>query len=340
MSHQIKKIKSHVLKITLVLISTILLFACLDERSSVEVPTHPDGWLDKSSDIFHGKFVEESIVSSENCKTCHGQDYTGGNSEVSCFNSSCHNSYPHPAGFADSTSADFHTSFVKQIKWDITQCKSCHGTDYAGAGNQDKNCLTCHTQVDGPEACNTCHGSAENPAPPRDLSNNFSTEFVGVGAHQVHLNDTTLTTAYIQDCYLCHNEPSILNYPGHIDDSSPNADINFGLFASDSGNVNPTWNHESATCSNVYCHGAFTLLKDSAGVNAWGYADSIITGNYSTMVWNLVGTGQTECGSCHDLPPKGHTAQATCNGCHGRVVDAEFKIIDKKLHINGKIELF
>ncbi|MCP4412903.1 MAG: hypothetical protein GY808_10115, partial [Gammaproteobacteria bacterium] len=165
-----------------------------------------------------------------------------------------------------------------------------------------------------------------------------STTSVGVGAHQAHF-DTTWTTAFVRDCNVCHIEPSILNISGHIDDSTPFAELVFNLFASDSGNVTPEWNHETATCSNVYCHGAFTFERDSSA-NSWGYASATISGNNIPIVWNSVGTNQAVCGTCHDLPPKGHATQTTCNGCHGRVVDSEFNIINKKLHINGKIELF
>ena len=79
------------------------------------------------------------------------------------------------------------------IAWDISVCQSCHGADYAGEGFEQKNCLTCHDQPDGPEACQTCHGDAENSAPPRGLLGQTSTSEIVVGAHQAHLRTSDLT---------------------------------------------------------------------------------------------------------------------------------------------------
>ena len=103
---------------------------------------------------------------------------------------------------------------------------------------------------------------------------------------------------------------------GHVNDSSPHAEINFSDFVSDSGNLSSHWDRDAATCSNVYCHGAFTFYKDSSDYQ-WVYTDSVITGNYSNVVWNSVGTGEAACGTCHGLPPEGHFSAITeCGNCH------------------------
>ncbi len=331
--------KKKVLAGSIVLILGLLITGCLDKKEPVEVSTHPREWTTEGSMEFHGEAILDSSFTLESCQSCHGKDYQGGASQVSCFASGCHEIFPHPEGFADFSSPNFHENFIRdQIHWDILTCRKCHGDDYSGEGFAQKNCLTCHTAPEGPEACNTCHGNADNFAPPRDLHNNFSTTAIGVGAHQTHLVDTTWTTAYQQDCQLCHVMPSEFSSPGHVDGALP-AEVTFGEVATDSGLVSPRWNHADASCSDVYCHGNFTFLRDSSNFS-WAYEDSLIQGNNPQLLWTSVGAEQDSCGSCHGLPPTGHIAATTCNTCHGTVVDENFNIINKTLHINGKIDVF
>lgn len=321
---------------------SIFVYACSERRDPVTVPTHPDGWNDEQSVNFHGKMVLESPVNAQNCGSCHGVDFKGGTSGVNCTTSGCHEIYPHAIGFKDASSPNSHARFIaNMLAWDITSCQDCHGSDYGGDGSAKKNCQTCHALEDGPEACNVCHGSEGNAAPPADLSGNVVTTAVGVGAHQVHLNGTTYTNAMQQDCSHCHVVPETYSDAGHIDNPPLPAEITFGALATNSGKQVPTWDSATATCSNVYCHGSFEFKKED-GIFSWGYKDPTITGNDPDLNWISVGSGQAECGTCHDLPPKGHvgTAEATCNICHGRVVDVDQNIIDKDLHINGKIEVF
>ncbi|MEE9169822.1 MAG: CxxxxCH/CxxCH domain-containing protein [bacterium] len=309
-----------------------------------EIFPHSPGFADNTSADFHANFIAQDLNwNIDGCQKCHGTDYKGkGYDNKSCYTSGCHTIFPHKTGFADSLSSDFHAKYIAEMLiWNIESCQDCHGLDYAGNGRDEKNCRTCHTQNDGPVACNTCHGSRDNAAPPEDLADNILTTAVGVGAHQTHLTDTTLTTSLLQECSHCHIEPSTYSDPGHIDNPPLPAELSFSPLASDSSRISPSWNHETATCGSVYCHGAFEFRKEDSAF-PWGYADSTIVGNNAELIWTSVGTGQAECGTCHDLPPKGHVgiAEATCNVCHGRVVDADFNIIDKDLHINGKIEVF
>jgi hypothetical protein len=267
---------------------TLIYLSCAEKKDPFSVTAHPEGWNNKESSVFHGIMVLENNANTDYCKSCHGVDYLGGTTGVSC------------------TSAG------------------------------------CHSNPDGPEACNTCHGNEINAAPPQDLYGNSSTTVVGVGAHQTHLLDTTWTTAYQMDCSLCHIEPNSLSSSGHIDNYPFQAEINFSSFASNSGKSNPTWNHDSETCDNVYCHGGFAFDSLASGNNSWAYTNSKIEGNNPQMHWTSVGTGQVVCGSCHGLPPTGHIPAATtnCVFCHPRVVDGNLNIIDKSLHINGKKEIF
>jgi hypothetical protein len=177
-----------------------------------------------------------------------------------------------------------------------------------------------------------------NAAPPKDLADNTSTDNISVGAHQTHLIDTTYANSFVNDCSHCHTVPQNLLDAGHIDNVPLPAEVSFSMFASHSSYNSPQWDHGAATCSNVYCHGAFSFSKEESD-NAYAYADSVIVGNNPTLIWNSVGTNQDDCGTCHGLPPKGHLQVSSCSACHSKVVDADFNIINKQLHINGKKDL-
>ena len=68
------------------------------------------------------------LKSGVGCISCHGTDFKGGSSTVSCF--TCHESYPHPDEFINGTSDNFHGKYIaEEVNWDITKCQTCHGND-------------------------------------------------------------------------------------------------------------------------------------------------------------------------------------------------------------------
>jgi predicted CxxxxCH...CXXCH cytochrome family protein len=235
----------------------------------------------------------------------------------------------HPSGWLQKSSSDFHGVFIRADGWDMENCKSCHGVDYAG-GISESSCLGCH--MDTPEDCNVCHGGIDNTsaAPPRDIDDNISTETIGVGAHTTHLEGNLLSDGL--ECVECHMVPESLYAPGHVDDDLP-AEVTFSGLAFTDG-AQPAWNHSTAGCSNVYCHGNWSLSKENS-LFPWAYAGETIGGNNATVTWT--GANQAACGSCHALPPSGHLQFALneCANCHVGVVNSQGEIIDKTKHING-----
>jgi len=324
---------------TLLLVSSaVLVVSCSTPADSVEFREHPDGWVDGNSDNFHGLFVLDSAGKTSNCTTCHGSDLMGDadNAVPSCFE--CHQSYPHPDGFADPTTGGVHTQAIADENWDLATCRTCHGSDYAGKNFEAKSCLTCHIQENGPEACNTCHGDDVNIAPPEDLSGSVETTSPGVGAHQVHLMASDITDALSFTCETCHATVSSFDDTDHITGDGKAA-IVFSSFATSDGMLSTTYDPGTGTCSNVYCHGDFEFLK-SESTRPFVYGGDAITGENPTMVWTDVGTGAAACGTCHGLPPTGHNNLPACSNCHGGVVDADNNIIDTSKHINGVINVF
>ena len=325
--------------LALIFISSIfILNSCLDQADPVTVKAHPDDWNVQTSQNFHGDVILSKSMSIESCQSCHGNDYSGGTSEISCYQSKCHAIFPHPEGFGNPSSANFHKGLMSMINWDLQSCQVCHGTDYAGNGDASKNCLSCHKSDGGPEACNTCHGNKENAAPPRDLEDHTSSSYVTVGAHQSHLVKATFSTFKLGECSTCHKTPTTFADAGHIDDT-PNAEVIFNSLATFNSKSDAHWDHDAASCSNVYCHGAFEYKKEES-IYPWAYASDVIKGNNKTVFWKYPDGPQAFCGTCHGLPPEGHIDATDCSGCHNRVVDKNFKIINKYLHINGKIDVF
>ena len=312
-----------------------LLISCSQQKSPVEIKTHPAGWYSKDTGGTHGKYVVEN--GAESCRSCHGKDYSGGEAEISCY--TCH-PFPHPEEFEEPGSANFHGKFIaSQLRWNLSVCQQCHGVDYAG-GKVGESCLECHTLPGGPEACNTCHGNSNNPAPPKDLRGNTERSAIGVGAHQKHVAETTITT--LLGCQSCHPPLTGFDDPAHINNPIT-PEIQFCELATDSSWLNPVWDSTTATCSQVYCHGAFKFRKDESA-NQYAYVDSVITGVSAPVFWTEEPSGEA-CALCHALPPAGHlgeglfTTPQSCSGCHTAVVNPDGSIKDPSLHINGKADL-
>jgi predicted CxxxxCH...CXXCH cytochrome family protein len=97
---------------------------------------HTSGWTQIASANFHGRFLKAMNYNATDCQPCHGTDYRGGSSQVSCF--SCHTTYPHSAAWATG-----HGVYLKTRNWTDTECQACHGSDYAG-GTSGVACFTCH----------------------------------------------------------------------------------------------------------------------------------------------------------------------------------------------------
>ncbi len=214
-------------------------------------------------------------------------------------------------------------------------CGTCHGippSDHASDA-----CATCHERVvddagrivdaslhvDGvvevgaspDDGCSACHGSAETPAPPRDVHGGTSTVGLGVGAHAAHVTGAHRLTAPIA-CAECHLVPGATADEGHIDTPLP-AEVfpDGGGPLARAGGATPVWSHAEASCADVHCHGGgIALAVDTS------------TSRVSEPIWTAVGSGQAACGACHGVPPLDgvHDPAATirdCFHCHPSVDD-------------------
>ena len=180
-----------------------------------------------------------------------------------------------------------------------------------------------------PEGCDTCHGSAENPAPPVDLDGNSDTSSPSVGAHQSHLKDGSWHGPVA--CSECHTVPSAATWdpavPSHMNGVN---DLDWGPLAK-TGDYDPA----TGSCSSTYCHGG------EFGADAPGSTSN------RTPTWTVVDGSQVSCGtSCHTLPPGGaHSTSTGCESCHGDVISAitlgdppTVTWANASLHINGTVD--
>jgi predicted CxxxxCH...CXXCH cytochrome family protein len=223
----------------------------------------------------------------------------------------------HINGWMDPGNTDqFHGRVLRQAVYNLSGCQACHGQDLSG-GSVGVACASCH--ADGVMACNTCHGSAANAAPPRNLDYLSATTLLTVGAHQSHAADGSMHTAF--PCQRCHPTPSQPGDEGHYQ-SGGKLLTGPAPVVVDAGYAGSfAWDRSAATCTNSYCHAPFND-PNAMQINP---------------VWTKVGQGQADCGSCHGLPPPGHGPDTRCMTCHrDTFIGDQPRSI---LHANGKVDV-
>ncbi|HEX7597678.1 MAG TPA: CxxxxCH/CxxCH domain-containing protein, partial [Polyangia bacterium] len=218
----------------------------------------------------------------------------------------------HTAGVMNPAEPDFHGTAVIDAngQYDLRLCQSCHGKDLKG-GASTPSCLTCH-QGGGAKACGACH--AYPPA---------------TGAHAIHSVGGVLAKQVA--CSTCHPDHKAAEDHAYGSDgllrSGPAQVALSGLAALTPANgkrlAPPTWDPTLRTCNNVYCHGATT--PDSAAVT-------------NSPSWDGPPRPASQaCSYCHGTPPNGAGGKL-CATCHRSVVDAQVKLINTSLHLNGTVD--
>jgi predicted CxxxxCH...CXXCH cytochrome family protein len=231
-------------------------------------------------------------------------------------NTRCTNTYCHGATLSGGNQVEPIWTVVDGTQ---SACDSCHGNPPPAPHNNRTDCALCHPGtvddsgeiivsgglhingvVDSDVACNACHGTRDDGAPPPALNGSTDTTYMGVGAHDEHMIGGRFTNGV--ECSECHIVPVNVNDPGHIDDDDGIAEVTFGPLASEDGS-NPVWNRgfPDPTCTGVYCHGA--SLSPGGGT-------------LTEPIWTKVDRTQAYCGSCHANPPPDHPPVNNCTNCH------------------------
>ena len=179
---------------------------------------------------------------------------------------------PHVDGFGDEESENFHGTYAywSGVGWNLSACKSCHGSDYEGGlSGQSCNDVGCHVAEDnGPEACYTCHGDWD--------TKKIYPEWYPT--HPIHLEGGGLTVTTVP-CTDCHSMAHSIYEPEHINGITEVYFRNpMAAIVTKGREGDPVYN-QNGSCDNMYCHGNFT------------------NGNNRSVGWK--GPNQAACGTCH-----------------------------------------
>jgi predicted CxxxxCH...CXXCH cytochrome family protein len=251
----------------------------------------------------HGAPPANHDPSSTNCNACHpGTVKPDGTIDVANglhINGQIDVNRMHPDGWKAREQHGFTVNATG-----FTRCQGCHGKDLNG-GSVGVSCNACHAangHAGWATDCTFCHGdrTTGRRSPPVDTQGRSDPGLVSVGVHASHVGATVTTPLACAECHPSHT--SVLDDPTHIDGDG-RAEVVFGALARTGGaaatytRLGPT----DATCSSVYCHGAFT------GGARW------------TPSWTS--TAQATCTSCHGAPPSTgrHDKHGSylCAECHG-----------------------
>ena len=123
----------------LVLIIAVTCWQCADVKNPMPSQAHTEDWSNSQSENFHG--VKVSAIGSSSCKSCHSNDFTGGESGISCY--TCHSNFPHPAEWMVIDNDMFHGEYIEDDGGSAQNCTSCHGANYSG-GSSGVSCFGCH----------------------------------------------------------------------------------------------------------------------------------------------------------------------------------------------------
>jgi len=262
----------------------------------------------------------------------HGREPAWQRERASCSASWCHG--PGAAGAPRSPS------------WIVSEslgCESCHGLPPPPPHPRFTDCQSCHAPVAGPEltiaqrerhvdgivdvatdlACTACHGSDDDPAPPRALAGDTSTEAPGVGAHRIHVAGTSRSRSV--PCNTCHVVPERLLAEGHVDSAGP-AEVRLTGRAVAFGG---TAQYSNGRCENTSCHG---------GVFPEGHASGA---THPAPLWTRVDGSEANCGGCHGLPPPAPHPRGdlnpTCSACHENIEPDNLTFRRPELHVDGEV---
>jgi predicted CxxxxCH...CXXCH cytochrome family protein len=188
-------------------------------------------------------------------------------------------------------------------------CASCHPEpDFDPTKDffADSRHIDGVVQMSPTKACATCHGTTADGAPPVAVDGSTTSDKRGVGAHQRHL-DSKLgdRLGRAVPCDRCHNVPTSVTQPGHMDAVSP---VRLG--------AGESFDKASGGCVND-CH----------------------FGRTPGPVWNDNSGAARKCDACHAFPPdrtrKGtiHPAVApdlaVCTICHRYAATT---------HVDGRVD--
>lgn len=246
-----------------------------------------------------------------------------------------------------------------QVDGAQSKCGSCHGTPPPAPHPQNEDCGLCHqsmnpgdfaagkfsypelhingvVDVTSTQPCDSCHGGGGLSSPPRDAHGNTATTAPGVGAHAQHMTTGSKWHAPIA-CNECHLVPGSTTDQTHLDQIDevyldptvmvPGSTLDTGGTGGKLQLPGATWNASALTCAGTYCHG--------------GGHSPLLGGTAISPKWTKVDGTQSQCQSCHGMPPPApHPPDSDCGKCHPTMLQGNpTTIMDPAKHINGTVEV-
>ena len=331
----------------------VLWTGCTDLKvPSMPEEVHSEEWSQASSENFHGNKV--ALAGLVSCPTCHGQDYGGGTSEVSC--NSCHNGPGgHPNGWLNKTSEKFHGTAIIAAEG-YQECALCHGEEYKGKKNSGGSCYICHNGPSGHpaevwlaktseefhglaasdrglSACAACHGedyeggisgtscktchTSQSGHPAQGWLVRGDMKFHGArwletgtqycaGCHGEDLRGGDANIS----CYTCHNGPS--GHPAEVWLVKTSESFH-GLAASDRGLSACAACHGEDYEGGISGTSCKTCHTSQSGHPAQGW---LVKGDSKFHGIRLSQTGTQYCAGCHGSDFQGGDAGVNCFTCH------------------------
>ena len=231
---------SNLLFILLIILLFAMLTSCSELNDDVvffdDSGKHPEGWLE-------GGHQSAVIDDMYGCIKCHGSDFLGGTSGISC--ETCHtDAAAHPIPWEDHGTAAVN---------DLSACAICHGDDFTG-GASGVSCYSCHEGPYGfghPDGWETDHALEARQGTASCAKNNcHGTDYRG-GASGV-------------SCYQCHlGGPSGNPHPSNWSDPEESHQ-----------NFMESNGKDATSCAYQYCHGTDLRGGTAPPNGSWSAAPS------------------------------------------------------------------
>jgi hypothetical protein len=272
---------------------------CSNEQTPQPSKSHPESWVQATSKEGHGEKVLTSGL--ESCASCHGSDFTGGTSKVSCFK--CHTNYPHSAGWTAPMNSQSHGSYLAKTSYATASCTPCHGEDLQNST--------------GKTPCNTCHALYPHANGWMQTGN---AQFHGAWAKGANWDLTACKTCHgaefqggegKQSCYACH-----ASFPHKSGWLNPQNSQYHGAYLAERS-------FKMDECK--ACHGA-TLQGGDGKESCYtchasypheaGFKYEKSAANFHGVQLKARSYDLSDCSACHGADFKGGTAKASCFKCH------------------------
>ncbi|EKD41883.1 MAG: cytochrome c family protein, partial [uncultured bacterium] len=145
----------------------------------------------------HGLNILATLGKDKNsCKPCHGEDFKGGISNVSCYQ--CHTNYPHPAGFKKS---DVHGPLAFGAGKESCDSNFCHASDFEGNAPYVPGCVSCH--ADYPHTDNQWVDGFDSTHVPRFIQTQQVNQMTATACQKCHGTNYDRDTGGTR-CVTCH----------------------------------------------------------------------------------------------------------------------------------------